>query len=58
MPSVNIHTFSFKPGTNTLSLAKGACLILGFVDDSVNFPVYDTGLIQGGVKKELDWLFE
>lgn len=58
MPSVNIHTFSFKPGTNTLSLAKGACLVLGFVDDAAWFPVYDTGLIQGGVKKELDWLFE
>jgi len=58
MPSVNIHTFSFRPGTNTLSLAKGACLVLGFVDDAAWFPVYDTGLIQGGVKKELDWLFE
>jgi hypothetical protein len=58
MPPVNIHTFSFKPGTNTLTLGKGAALILGFVDDSQPMKARDAGLIQGGVKKELDWLFE
>ena len=58
MPPVNVHTYSFKAGSNTLTLAKGACLILGFVDDTEAFPVYDTGLIPGGVKRELDWLFE
>jgi hypothetical protein len=58
MPPVTIHTYSFKPGTNTLSLAKGAALILGFVDEDQKIPVYDTGLVPGGVKRELDWLFE
>jgi hypothetical protein len=58
MPPVNVHTFSFKKGTNTLTLPKGASLILGFVDDSQHIPVYDAGLVSGGVKKELDWLFE
>jgi hypothetical protein len=58
MPPVNVHTFSFKAGTNTLTLPKGASLILGFVDDSQHIPVYDAGLVSGGVKKELDWLFE
>jgi len=58
MPPVNIHTFRFKAGENTLILAKGACLILGFVDDSQSIPVYDAGLVSGGVKKQLDWLFE
>ncbi|HSU50169.1 MAG TPA: hypothetical protein VLJ41_06255 [Segetibacter sp.] len=58
MPPVNIHTYSFKPGTNTLTLGKGACLILGFVDDAQTISSYDAGLIPGGVKKELDWLFE
>ena len=38
MPPVNIHTYSFKAGNNTLTLAKGACLILGFVDDSELVP--------------------
>jgi hypothetical protein len=58
MPPVNIHTYSFPAGSNKLTLAKGACLVLGFVDDKETIPVYDTGLIPGGVKKELDWLFE
>jgi hypothetical protein len=58
MPPVNVHSFSFKAGTNTLTLAKGACLILGFVDDAQPIRTYDAGLVSGGVKKELDWLFE
>jgi hypothetical protein len=58
MPPVQIHSFSFKAGTHTLVLARGACLILGFVDDAQAIPVYDAGLAPGGVKKELDWLFE
>ncbi|HSV12302.1 MAG TPA: hypothetical protein VLI68_16100 [Hanamia sp.] len=58
MPAVNIHTFSFKAGTNTLDLPKGAVLILGFVDDNKLTRSYDTGLSQSGVKEELDWLFE
>ncbi|MBD0289522.1 MAG: hypothetical protein ICV79_29500, partial [Flavisolibacter sp.] len=58
MPPVNIHMYSFKAGTNTLTLGKGACLILGFVEDSQPIPVYDAGLTSSGVKRELDWLFE
>jgi hypothetical protein len=58
MPPVNIHTYSFKPGTNTLKLEKGACLILGFVDDTELGRAYDAGLVPGEVKKELDWLFD
>jgi hypothetical protein len=58
MPPVNVHTFSFKAGTNTLTLPKGACLILGFVNDSQKIAARDAGLVPGGVKRELDWLFE
>jgi hypothetical protein len=58
MPPVQVHSFSFKPGTNTLTLGKGAALILGFVDDQQPMLPYDAGLVTGGVKKELDWLFE
>jgi len=58
MPSVNIHTFSFKAGTNTLDLPKGAVLILGFVDENKLTRSYDAGLSQSEVKEELDWLFE
>jgi hypothetical protein len=58
MPPVNVHSYSFPAGKNVLQLAKGACLILGIVDDKQTIPVYDAGLTEGGMKKEIDWLFE
>ena len=58
LPSVDVHTFTFNAGTNTLRLPKGMCLVLGFVDGEQVIPTYDAGLVSGGVKKELDWLFE
>lgn len=58
MPPVNIHTYSFAAGSNTLKLAKGACLILGFVDGDQVIPLYDAGITASGLKKEIDWLFE
>jgi hypothetical protein len=58
LPTVNIHSYSFNAGTNTLKLAKGVCLVLGFVKGDQAIPVYDAGLTEAGVKKEIDWLFE
>jgi hypothetical protein len=58
MTPVNVHTYSFPAGTHTLTLGKGTALILGFVNDDQLTKSYDAGLIQGGVKRELDWLFE
>jgi hypothetical protein len=57
MPPVNIHTYTFKAGNNTLTLGKGTCLILGMVDDSAYIPVYDAGLSNAGNIKDLRWLF-
>ncbi len=58
MPPVNIHTYSFKAGSNTLKLEKGVCLILGFVDGDTIIPVYDAGLTGDLRNKNIDWLFE
>ncbi|MDI9363736.1 MAG: hypothetical protein QM541_02205 [Flavobacterium sp.] len=58
MPAVNIYSYTFAAGTNTLTLAKGACLIVGFIDDAQTLPIYDAGLNEKGNKKEIDWLFE
>jgi hypothetical protein len=57
-PAINIHSYSFKPGTNTLTLAKGACLVVGFVNEDQLVKSYDAGLVPGVTKLELDWLFE
>lgn len=57
-PPVNVHSYSFKPGTNTLKLEKGACLILGFISDDQLQKPYDAGITPDGVKTEIDWLFE
>jgi hypothetical protein len=58
MPPVNIHTYSFKAGANTLKLPKGVCLVLGFVDGSQAIPVYDAMLMSDAKNKNIDWLFE
>jgi len=58
MPPVNIHTYSFPAGSNTLQLAKGVCLVLGWVDDKQVIPQYDAGLTENGTSREIDWLFE
>jgi hypothetical protein len=39
-------------------LAKGACIVLGFVNGKEPVSVYDAGLTEQGIKKEIDWLFE
>lgn len=57
MPPVNVHTFTFKAGTNTLTLGRGAALVLGFIDDNATVPVYDAGLSNEGNIKDLRWLF-
>jgi len=58
MPPVNIHSYSFKAGTNTLKLEKGVCLILGFVVGDTVVPIYDAQLMSDPKNKNIDWLFE
>ncbi|HLZ87210.1 MAG TPA: hypothetical protein VKQ52_08220 [Puia sp.] len=57
MPPVNIHAWSFQPGTHTLELGKGLCLVLGFAKPLTKTKPFDAGLNEPG-KKNLDWLFE
>lgn len=53
MPQVNVHKYDFQPGTHTLLLPKGVCLVLGFTSDKIN--PRDAGL--SGADKAIDWLF-
>jgi hypothetical protein len=55
-PPINVHAYSFKAGTHTLTLAKGASLILGFIDDKQPIRILNAGL--DGEGKDIDWLFE
>ncbi|MGJ7033170.1 alpha-d-galacturonidase [Niabella hirudinis] len=58
LPQLHIHSYDFKAGTNTLKLARGVALILGFIDGDAPLPVYDAGLYESGNRKQVDWLFE
>lgn len=56
MPTVNIHTYSFKSGTHILNLPKGALLLLGFIDGNQEVKMYNAAV--GAYGKEIDWVFE
>ncbi|MFT3935736.1 MAG: glycoside hydrolase family 20 zincin-like fold domain-containing protein [Chitinophagaceae bacterium] len=58
MPPVNVHSYSFPAGEHTLHLTKGVCLVLGFVNGNQAIPLYDAGLTENGVDRQIDWLFE
>ncbi|MDO9376304.1 MAG: hypothetical protein Q7T76_17905 [Ferruginibacter sp.] len=58
LPPVNVHSYTFPAGRNTLKLAKGICLVLGFIPATQVINAYDAGLTETGAKKEIDWLFE
>jgi hypothetical protein len=55
-PPVNVHAYAFPAGTHTLNLGKGACLLLGFIDDKQELRIFNAGLDGRG--KDIDWLFE
>ncbi len=56
--SVNIHTYTFPAGKNTLNLSKGALMIIGFTDASQKINIRNAGF--GGDEtpgSKVDWLF-
>ena len=55
LPPVNVHAYTFPAGKNSLTLAKGKALILGFVDAKEKIRIYDAGLSGNG--RDIDWLF-
>jgi hypothetical protein len=56
MPPVNLHTYYFGAGENTLELGKGIGLVVGFTDESQKIVPFDAGF---GIaqKSGIDWLF-
>lgn len=57
LPPVNIHTYAFEAGEHTLSLDKGACLILGFMDGNEEITLRDAGVTEDKSQEQVDWLF-
>jgi len=55
-PPVNVHAYTFGAGTHTLNLSKGACLVLGFINDKEELRIFNAGLDGRG--RDIDWLFE
>jgi len=57
LPPVNIHSYSFPAGDNTLVLGKGKSLIIGFIDGDVVIKPHSAAM-GSGESKNIDWLFE
>lgn len=53
-PQVNIHTYTFNAGENTLKLPNGVVLVLGFTDGTKPVASRDAGFAE---KTNIDWLF-
>jgi len=54
---VNIYSYSFPAGENTLELGKGIALILGFMDGDQEIVFRDAGYSTGNNIEGIDWLF-
>lgn len=53
---VNIYTYYFDAGENTLNLGKGIALVLGFMDGTQTINIHDAGMGENsGIS--IDWLF-
>lgn len=55
--SVNIHTYTFPAGRNTLNLGKGALLIFGFIDANQKIAPHNAGFGGEDASSKIDWLF-
>lgn len=56
LPPLQVHAFSFAPGKHQFTLAKGMCMVLGFIDDQEEIRIFNAGLDGRG--RDIDWLFE
>lgn len=55
--SVNIHSYTFAAGKNTLNLGKGALLIFGFIDANQKITPHNAGFGGVDASSKIDWLF-
>ena len=53
MPAVDVHSYTFGPGSHSLNLGRGMCLVFGFTEPQNGFQPRDAGLKEAAI----DWLF-
>jgi hypothetical protein len=54
---INVHSYTFEKGVHDVQLGKGACLLLGFVQQGKDIAAFDARLGAAGSQPDLDWLF-
>lgn len=57
MPTVNIHSYSFPAGQNTLKLGRGIVSVLGIIDGNTQIAQRDAGIASDSQNENVDWLF-
>lgn len=55
--TVNIHSYTFPAGKNTLNLGKGGLLVLGFIDANQKIVPHNAAIGGADIGNKVDWLF-
>lgn len=55
--TVNVHTYTFDVGKHTLSLGKGALMVLGFTSADQKIAPRNVGLGAHDPSSQIDWIF-
>lgn len=57
-PRVDVHSYTYGPGSHTLHLPKGLCLVLGIIPANAPLREYNAGIGVADADRDIDWLFE
>ncbi|MCE7059470.1 hypothetical protein [Dyadobacter sp. CY343] len=58
LPNINVHSYTFPAGNNTLVPGKGIFTVLGFIDGDTEIKPYAAAMGSDGGARNIDWLFE
>ncbi|MEQ8241106.1 MAG: hypothetical protein RIA69_17955 [Cyclobacteriaceae bacterium] len=57
LPPLNVHTYTFEPGSHSLLFDNDVFLVLGFISADDTIQPRDAGFTVSGKATGLDWLF-
>lgn len=58
LPNINVHSYTFPAGNNTLVPGKGIFTVLGFIDGNTEMKPHAAAMGDGSGVRNIDWLFE